>query len=80
MAAKACSEGRESTKKSLAMARGTPSPGAGRGRGGMKAGLRPVDEQTRIDITRELETFQQSDATGAAPFRHTWLKRNMHGW
>ena len=41
--------------------------GQGRGRGRhnlIKPGQRPVSEAARIDITEQLEEFQQSDETG----------------
>ena len=38
--------------------------GRGRGRNSIKPGQRPVSEAARIDITEQLETFQQSDESG----------------
>ena len=48
-------------------ARSGRSHGRGRGRGRhnlVKPGQRPVSEAARIDITEQLESFQQSDETG----------------
>lgn len=36
----------------------------GRGRGRLAPGMRPVDEQTRIDIASALASFRASDAQG----------------
>jgi len=43
---------------------GRGNRGGGRGRGYISPGMRPVEEDMRINIEESIESFQRSDATG----------------
>jgi hypothetical protein len=47
--------------------RGRGGGGGRYGRGGMAPGMRPVDEDTRMSISEQLEHFQRSDETSTPP-------------
>lgn len=54
--------------------------GNGRGRGRLSAGMRPVTEAARIDITETCKTFQESSATGDCVAAYTAINTatNQH--